>query len=322
MIEIGRVRERARRIVDADGALVVPGLIALLPTDAVAEYNRNRQHHLAPGVTTTIEEIPQSVGIDEVAHFLQRSSAGPRLVNQGFLVSHNAARQQVMGNKIRDQLPPSAGDLEQMSDLLAKGLLAGAVGLMSTLPGGPDELGSVLRKSMQHVEQQIETETTTTLVLHAQDLDPGELLEVARFLTRTERVAHVIVTTNEVLDDDRIISALHPQPGQDNLTELLQQPTVIAGPGLNPLVLLHTIDASLLPVQTLSLRWARSARSFGLNDRGVIAVDRRADLNVLDHVHLADDLSDGVVSTIVAGEEIVSFNELTGAAPGRVVSRS
>ncbi|MFW2380782.1 MAG: hypothetical protein ACN4GZ_03410 [Acidimicrobiales bacterium] len=320
--EIGRVRERAHRVVDADGALVIPGLVAFLPPEHVAEFDRNRQHHLAPGVTSTVERLPPSIAIEEVPRFLDTSADGPFLVNRSFLLSHDTLRQRVMGNKVRDQLSPSAGDIDQMADLLADGLLAGAVGLISALNGEPDELRALIREGVQTCSRRAEIDTATTIVIDAPERDSEELMELGRYLGNSEGVADVVVTTNEVLDDDKLISALGLQPAGTALSELLRHGTVIAGSNLNPLALLHAADPTAFPVQTVALRWVDTARSFGLNDRGAIAVDRCADLNVLDFVHLNEDLSDGVVSTLVAGEEIVSFNELTGATPGRIVSRS
>ncbi len=91
---------------------------------------------------------------------------------------------------------------------------------------------------------------------------------------------------------------------------------------MNPLCFVHEFGEIDRGFQRVALGWAASASSFGLHDRGLIATDRRADLNVLDLAHLSQELTDGVVSTLVAGNEIVSFDELTGSSPGRVVFRS
>jgi len=82
------------------------------------------------------------------------------------------------------------------------------------------------------------------------------------------------------------------------------------------------------------------ARLFGLDDRGVVAPGRRADLNLVDvdavrplPVEIVHDLpagaprivqrSDGIAATIVAGEVVQRDGADTGARPGRVVrSRS
>jgi hypothetical protein len=190
--------------------------------------------------------------------------------------------------------------------------------LLSALAGEPDELRALIGVGVQQCSQRSETDVATTVVVDAPQRDSGELIEVGRYLRNSDGVADVVVTTNEVLDNDELISALHPQPAETELGDLLRHATVIAGPNLNPLALLHAADPQALPIHTIALRWAGAARSFGLIDRAEIAVDQCADLNVLDHVHLNEDLSNGVVSTLVAGHEIVSFDELTGVAAGRV----
>ena len=78
------------------------------------------------------------------------------------------------------------------------------------------------------------------------------------------------------------------------------------------------------------------AELYGLGDRGVIEPGRKADLNVIDydrlrlvHPEQVSDLpggasrliqrSEGYVSTMVSGEEVVAEGELTDARPGRLV---
>jgi N-acyl-D-amino-acid deacylase len=78
------------------------------------------------------------------------------------------------------------------------------------------------------------------------------------------------------------------------------------------------------------------AQTVGLNDRGVIAMGRKADLNIIDHDRIflpppsvVHDLpaggrrlfqgADGYDATIVSGEVIMRGGEPTGALPGRLV---
>ncbi len=211
--EIGRVRDRAHRVIDADGALVHAGLVALLPPEGVADFDRNRQHHLAPGVTTTIEQLPQAVDPEEVPRFLQKSAGSQFLVDRGFLLPHNGIRQCVMGNKVRDHLAPSAGDLEQMAKLLADGLIAGALGLVCTLAGEPDELRHLIDQGIEQIDLRTELDVTTTVFIDAPGLDPGELLEAGRYLARSVGVGAVVIATEEPLDDDRVISAVRRSSG-------------------------------------------------------------------------------------------------------------
>jgi N-acyl-D-aspartate/D-glutamate deacylase len=81
---------------------------------------------------------------------------------------------------------------------------------------------------------------------------------------------------------------------------------------------------------------SQTARTVGLEDRGVVAPGQRADLNVIDFDRLACtrpvmayDLpaggkrllqgATGYVATIVAGTPITREGEPTGARPGRLV---
>ena len=84
---------------------------------------------------------------------------------------------------------------------------------------------------------------------------------------------------------------------------------------------------------------ASNAEAFGLYDRGVLSPGKRADINLIDHDNLrmgkpifADDLpaggrrivqrATGYVGTFVAGEQILSHGEDTGARPGRTIRRT
>ena len=92
-----------------------------------------------------------------------------------------------------------------------------------------------------------------------------------------------------------------------------------------------------MPVEQL-VKWqcADTAALIGFNDRGVLAVGKRADINLIDFDQLClqapemvFDLpaggrrliqkADGFVATLVAGQEVLSNGELTGARPGQLV---
>ncbi len=81
---------------------------------------------------------------------------------------------------------------------------------------------------------------------------------------------------------------------------------------------------------------AKAARAVGLHDRGTLTVGGKADLNVIDldnlTLHLPEVVRDlpaggrrlhqratGYEATIVAGEVIRSFDQSTGARPGKLV---
>lgn len=92
-----------------------------------------------------------------------------------------------------------------------------------------------------------------------------------------------------------------------------------------------------MPVEQL-VKWqcADTAALIGFDDRGVLGVGKRADINLIDFERLClrapemvFDLpaggrrliqkADGFVSTLVAGQEVLSDGELTGVRPGRLV---
>jgi N-acyl-D-aspartate/D-glutamate deacylase len=81
---------------------------------------------------------------------------------------------------------------------------------------------------------------------------------------------------------------------------------------------------------------AKAAKAVGLNDRGVLAVGAKADINVIDldrlTLHLPEIVRDlpaggrrlhqrasGYDATIVSGTVIRRMDESTGARPGRLV---
>ena len=92
-----------------------------------------------------------------------------------------------------------------------------------------------------------------------------------------------------------------------------------------------------LPLETIiHKQTGANADLYGLSDRGVIAVGKRADLNVIDFdkldspaPHMVYDLPEGArryiqrpsgyVATISHGELVLEHDELTGALPGRLV---
>ncbi len=326
--EVGRVRDRAHRIIDADGALVLPGLTALLPPPTVAHFDRNALLHLAPGVTTVVEELPSSANTAAATsayfHHIRRQ---PALVNRAILASHQWIRASVMGNKIRDGLAASNADIEAMGTLVGDALEAGARGVhLATGAPHPEQFG-VIETMAPHWSEGSSEQPVVVMVPAHPDQDPEEVLHHARRILALHHAAPsltcaVIVTTQEPLDDPDVGSALSlsPDTSVEALIVALSTGRSIPGVGLNPLALVagHSPDAPL-DLPGLIKRLADTATLIGLETRGQIASDQPADINIIDHVHLAQDLTTGVVSTLVAGTEIVSFDELTGEAPGELL---
>jgi N-acyl-D-amino-acid deacylase len=91
------------------------------------------------------------------------------------------------------------------------------------------------------------------------------------------------------------------------------------------------IREGLLPVDEAVTRLtARAADLLALDDRGRIAVGKRADLVLLDPTRFVDTATydapkqspDGVIGVWVAGERVVDDGRLTGARPGGVLTTS
>ena len=92
-----------------------------------------------------------------------------------------------------------------------------------------------------------------------------------------------------------------------------------------------------LPLEFVVKRISRdNAHALGLKDRGILAVGKKADINVIDFGRLALEMpkmhydlpaggkrliqkADGYVATIVAGTPVYREGEATGALPGRLV---
>jgi N-acyl-D-amino-acid deacylase len=140
----------------------------------------------------------------------------------------------------------------------------------------------------------------------------------------------------------------------DGLAEMMDDPMTVQGLGDGGAHVGLVCDASMttylvsywtrdrsrgrrIPLETAVRRLTRDpAHLYGLLDRGVVEPGRKADLNLIDYEHLrllhpeeVTDLpgdagrliqrSEGYVSTLVSGEEIVASGELTDARPGQVL---
>jgi N-acyl-D-aspartate/D-glutamate deacylase len=167
------------------------------------------------------------------------------------------------------------------------------------------------------------------------------------------------VVYDAMLDDDGRAFLLFPllnygRGSYDGLFDMMSDPLTVQGLGDGGAHCGIVCDASMTTY--LLTHWVRDRRRgprlplelavrrltadpaalYGLDDRGVVATGRRADLNLIDADALrlrrperVDDLpggagrliqrSDGYVATLVSGEVVVHDGELTDARPGRLV---
>ncbi len=167
----------ARREIDVSGLAVTPGFIDIKThSDFTLPINPKAESKVRQGVTTEIighcgfsvaPVLPGKVELlrdylspsapwlpfreTTFPHYLDSFPA--TAVNAGMLVGHNTLRLMVMG---MDNHPPTAGELQAMSDLLDEGLRAGALGLSTglfTAPGSyaaTDEIVALCRVVKRH----------------------------------------------------------------------------------------------------------------------------------------------------------------------------
>jgi N-acyl-D-aspartate/D-glutamate deacylase len=172
IVEVGRVRERARRVLDADGLLVTPGFVDVhTHFDGQATWDP----HLTPscwhGVTTAVlgncgigfaparpdghewlielmegvEDIPGSAlaeGIrwdwESFPEYLDALERIPRAVDIGTHVPHAAVRAYVMGRRAHEDATDD--ELDAMHRIVVEALEAGALGFSTGRTTGHRDL--------------------------------------------------------------------------------------------------------------------------------------------------------------------------------------
>jgi N-acyl-D-aspartate/D-glutamate deacylase len=161
VVAIGRVDERARESIDAEGMVVAPGFVDLhTHYDAQLFYDPALSPSALHGVTTVVggncgltlapvapedrsfltrllakvESIPvESIeaGIEftwgSFGEFLEAATSRRPAINIGFMVGHSAIRRAVMGEAASERAA-SDQQLRQMCDLLGECLAAGGLG--------------------------------------------------------------------------------------------------------------------------------------------------------------------------------------------------
>jgi N-acyl-D-amino-acid deacylase len=165
IVEIGRVRSGAQRLIDADGLIVAPGFIdGHTHMDAQVAWDRIGSCSCWHGVTsvimgncgfalapckpaarewfarclTAVEDIPTEAmmaGIDwmweSFPEYLATVERLPKAINYGAYIGHSALRMYVMGERALSE-PATEDDLARMASAVKEALRAGAMGFSSS----------------------------------------------------------------------------------------------------------------------------------------------------------------------------------------------
>ncbi|MGH7115585.1 MAG: amidohydrolase family protein, partial [Stellaceae bacterium] len=165
IVEIGRIREPAERVIDADGLIVSPGFIdGHTHMDAQVAWDPLGSCSCWHGVTsvvmgncgfalapckpadrewyarclTAVEDIPTEAmlaGIDwnweTFPEYLANVERLPKGLNYGMYIGHSALRMYAMGRRALDETA-SEDDLRRMEHAVAEALRAGAMGLSTS----------------------------------------------------------------------------------------------------------------------------------------------------------------------------------------------
>ena len=166
VVEVGRVRGSAARVIDADGALVIPGIVDIHSHyDGQATWDNRLQPSSWHGVTTVVtgncgvgfapvhdtdhdklvelmegvEDIPGAAlheGLrwnwNSFGEFLDAVDAIPHDLDLGMQVPHGALRLHVMGERGANHEDATPDDIVQMAELAREGIEAGALGFSTS----------------------------------------------------------------------------------------------------------------------------------------------------------------------------------------------
>ncbi len=130
--EVGLVRGRARREIDARGMYVAPGFVDMMDqSGAVLPRNGLAENKVRMGVTTAIGgEGGTPVAADEVAAYFRELEERGISINFGSYFSATQARVAALG--VADRAP-SAAELDEMRAVMASAMRQGALGMTTAL---------------------------------------------------------------------------------------------------------------------------------------------------------------------------------------------
>lgn len=141
-----RIKDSAKKIIDARGLIVSPGFIDLHAHLEPLTLDPEAKSHVMQGVTTALGGPDGGGPLPLSDYFKELASLGIGL-NVGYLVGHNSVRNEVMGMENRT---PSKEELEKMKELIEANMKAGAYGIstgLKYLPGSFSKVEEVIELS-------------------------------------------------------------------------------------------------------------------------------------------------------------------------------
>jgi dihydroorotase/N-acyl-D-amino-acid deacylase len=138
--------ERATRVIDAEGKMVAPGFVDIHTHLDPLLRLPDAESHVRQGVTTALGGPDGSSPwpLDEYMAEAQGLGLG---LNVGYTIGHNTVRRAVMG---LDDRAPTDGELDEMRDMIARGMDDGAWGIstgLKYLPGAFSNVDEVVALS-------------------------------------------------------------------------------------------------------------------------------------------------------------------------------
>ncbi|MCI0378252.1 MAG: D-aminoacylase [Gemmataceae bacterium] len=137
IVAVGKFEVEGKpRVLDCSGLVIAPGFIDLhthSDTPLTQKATAPNLNYLTQGMTTAVTGNCGSGPIDVAGYFqkMEKLGIGSNVIHQ---LPHNAVRQKVMGNSNR---APTEKELQQMEDLVDKGMRDGAWGLSTGLIYNP-----------------------------------------------------------------------------------------------------------------------------------------------------------------------------------------
>jgi len=131
IVKIGHIpADASGTVIDASDRFVTPGFIDMHSHGERQILNDRTVHNLVTQGTTTIVGGNCGGSPLNMKEFFKDFESKGAAINLGVLVGHNTVRRKVMGNAGRE---PTAAELEQMKDIVAEEMEAGALGLSTGL---------------------------------------------------------------------------------------------------------------------------------------------------------------------------------------------